>query len=330
MSPERLNHTSPSQNEMPKGDYESILKKRELIENAYDKARTIIDRESVDPNDFKDVYPSHQIEEDLKKVEIFEHRSADETKEDIEGERLVNHMATVAEALVYQEIGLGGWLSVPGMKVFIEKTSRTDDVFNKVDIVVTFVTEDSAEPFALSIDVTMGVKTLAKKIHGIKQQLDTKHLANIKYHQNHEGEFSSLEDIPHAVLAIDPAELMRLMELWVKNDKESKERLHTHPIQNLFIEEVYLQLTEYIGYAEHKEAPAHIIEKLRTAQKMFSIIREAKNANKPILPEAYSSMLRTLQGTLRHLKDVGTPFSATRVMSPEERQRQSIVKRLRA
>ncbi len=307
-SPQRFPHDS-SRREGPAGSFESLLKKRELIDNAYGKARTIINRESIDPSDFGEVYPASQIEDDLKRAAVFEGRFDTEARGRAEGHELVDRMATVAEALVYQEIGVGGWFSVPGMKVFVEKTSRPDDIFNKVDIVLTFVGDDTEEPFALSIDVTMGARTLQEKIHGIKQQLDTKRLSQVKYHETPDGERRSLDDVPRAVLAIDPAELIKLMSLWVSDERAQKDRLHAHPVQHLFVEEIAMQLASFTEYAKRTDAPARIIDKLQTASDIFTMIKTMKREEGTELTEPYREALSMLQGSLRHLTVAADVFS---------------------
>lgn len=309
--------------------FEALSRRPELVRAAAAKAEALIARESVDLSDFIDVYEQKEIVADLRRVENLEAKWAGRRENTQPGDVLLEQASLAAEALVYQEIALGGWFAVPGVKVYVEKTSRPDDVLHKVDLVLTFVSESDTEPFAITVDVTAGPGTLMEKVLSIKQEIDEGRLSMVKYHQTLDGEHGSFDAVPRAVLGIDPTELAALLDLWVHASPENKERLHAHPIQRLFVEEIFVQLRQYHHYAVAKKMGDKIIGRLDSALTTFATIRSAKEkALGPIKKESHIEMLAAIQRVLGVLEHKPVSTTAPQ-LSTEDRWRRNIVRRLR-
>lgn len=220
----------------------------ELLQSVYKKAEAILKREAVDPTAFRDIYSQEEIEGDLQKTK---ERSVIFAKNRKENDTL--HKASYGtEALILEQIGLSGWLSTQGVKVYVEKTTESDDVFNKTDLVLTFEVPGLEEPLAITVDVTIGLQALSEKIHSIKQEIDTKTLGQVKYHETIAGEHKPLELTPRVLIGIDPSELKQLFTLWMSEDKVVKDRLKTHPLQKTIVYEIQEQLLAYKKYAQEK------------------------------------------------------------------------------
>lgn len=220
----------------------------ELLRNVYQKAEAILKREAVDPTSFRDIYSQEEIDDDLQKTK---ERSVAFAKSRKENDAL--HKASYGtEALILEQIGLSGWLSAEGVKVYVEKTAESDDVFNKTDLVLTFEMPGLEEPLAITVDVTIGLQALSEKIHSIKQEIDTKTLGQVKYHETIAGEHKPLEQTPRVLIGIDPSELKQLFTLWTSEDKAVRDRLKTHPLQKTIVYEIQEQLLAYQKYAREK------------------------------------------------------------------------------
>lgn len=255
---------------------------RELVNNAHAKAEKLLDREKVDPKTFTDIYTAEDIQKDLDHTEKLEKKFEESKKEN----ELLHKVSLATEALFYEQIALSDWLSAPGVKVYVEKTSQVDDFINKTDMVLVFVTKEDEEPLSITVDVTLGILSLNEKIHSIKQEIDTKTLGHIKYHETLSGEHTSLEGVPRVLLGIEPEELTQLLKLWVQDSEAAKSRLRTHPVQLALVRQIEEQLLAYQKYAQssHDEATAkkyetlvHIMQRVKKAKEEVHAQEEGEN-----------------------------------------------------
>lgn len=266
----------------------------ELLNNAYSKADAILRREAVDPKSFDDIFSREEIEADLQRTR--------ERSKDFEQGRLENsslHKASyAAEALILEQIGLSGWLSTEGVKVYVEKTSESDDIFNKTDLVLTFEIPGLEEPLAITVDVTIGVQALSEKIHSIKQEIDMRTLAKVKYHETLTGEHTSLDQTPRVLIGIDPSELKQLFTLWTSAEKAIKDRLKVHPIQRTIVYEIEEQLLAYQKYATDR-GDVEMAENYKGLIEIFKKIKEGKDTQFEDKEEFESKHLDMLRTALR-------------------------------
>lgn len=302
---------------------------RELVNNAFNQAQKISVRDSVNPREFSDVYPTEDIQKELERVDGLSKKFAQERTPDHE---LLDKAAFAAEVLVYEQIGLSDWLSAGRMKVYVEKTSELDDVLNKTDIVVTF--EDEAgeeEPLALTIDVTIGLKAIGEKIHSIKQEIDARTLARVKYHETPSGERRGLTQTPRVILALEPEELVKLLALWVETLPIAKERLKNHPVQLLFAREIEAQIRAYREYAV-RSGDAAFAKKFDRVLTIATEVREEKEKHfGEEETDSSQRMFRMLGTSLRsQLAFVGSqvPEQKQRA-SREDQERDQIIRGLR-
>ncbi len=251
--------------------YGSYLERNErVVGQAYEKALTLIAREAVDPRGFDDIYSRDEIENDLKRVA--ERTATFENKDRVS---LLDKAAIAAEALMYEQVGKSDWLSGEGVKVYPEKTAPVDDIFNKTDIVLTFEMDGEEEPLAVTVDVTIGMRSLGEKIHSIKQEIDTQVLTTVKYHETPSGDHVLLKGTPRVIMGMEPKQLLSLLTPWVCGEPTDREYLKKHPAQLALVQQVEAQLEAYEAYARatKKEAVANRFAK---ALKIARTIRNEK------------------------------------------------------
>ncbi|GMU74079.1 MAG: hypothetical protein AMXMBFR44_2780 [Candidatus Campbellbacteria bacterium] len=305
--------------------YGSYLEKNEtLIERAHEKAAALIAREAVDPKGFDDVYSSDEIENDLKRVA---ERTA--TFENKDRSSLMDKAALAAEALMYEQVGKSDWLSGEGVKVYPEKTTDSDDIFNKTDLVLTFETGEDEEPLAVTVDVTIGMRTLTEKIHSIKQEIDTQSLTTVKYHETPSGEHVPLEKAPRVILGIEPETLMELLPLWLTGDAQGRERLKTHPVQLDVALAIEMQLKAYEEYAR-TTGKENTADRFKAASGIITAICRGKvrSSTEPVKRKE-GRLLRDLRTALDSQLLNPSSKKVLKESSLEERKRLEIIKRLR-
>ncbi|MCR4275002.1 MAG: hypothetical protein NUW02_03070 [Candidatus Campbellbacteria bacterium] len=240
----------------------------ELIKNAHEKALALIEREAVNPTDHGAVYSSEKIK--------LEQQEAGEAKKKFNhDDPLMEQASLAAEAFLYEQIGRHGWISTPDIHVYPEKTADIDDIFNKTDIVLTFETGDGEKTLAVTVDVTIGTKTLKEKIHSIKQEIDKQSLTTVKYHETPSGKQGPLEKTPRVVLSLEANTLIELLSLWTSSDTDSRERLKKHPIQLDMVQEIEVQLEAYEKYAQ-ETGKKELADRFKQALGVIHTIREEK------------------------------------------------------
>lgn len=207
--------------------YESVLKKI----NSHAIKET--------DEDFVKLYGIEKVEKDKKYVEemeeIFKKNNDKESAK----------KATILEYIIYEQSELGDWL---GKKAITQKTSRTDDIRNGIDIAVEFEEENKVfEYLGLAIDVSFGDELL-KKFNRIKKEIDSGELAKIEYFRS-QNIAKEINNVPRVVVAVDGKTLNDLIELWSEKNEDSKTKLAAHPVQIQILNELFIQLKIFEQYA---------------------------------------------------------------------------------
>jgi hypothetical protein len=203
----------------------------------------------IDMNNFEDLYERKFIEIDLDYVKDKE----EEFEEDrVRGKEKEEMRVRVMEAITI--FYLSRWL---GENVSARKSSRYDDIRNKVDAIAEINEESRKEILALAVDVAhvdRGFdrqgnpgRNITKKLAKIKEEIAQGKLSMIKYYESADGKTrKKLTRIPRVVIGADKETLGELAELWVENE----EKLAHHPIQYQIVDEIIQQLETFSQYAQ--------------------------------------------------------------------------------
>lgn len=220
------------------------MKSRERItRQAYKKALELFeDEEAIDPTTFEEYNPA-VVEADMKRVHELEARFAAEDTPESERARVY---ATILEGIIHEQAELSDWL---GPDVMTRKASRYDDIFNGVDSIAEFHTDENQTYLALSMDVTYAHPE--RKLKRIRNEIDKDTLSKIKYFSSSDGRYQgSLSKVPRVVIGADFNHIERLASLWVSGKKAE---LATDPVQWLILNEIALQLGAFHEYAKRND-----------------------------------------------------------------------------
>lgn len=214
-----------------------------LVHRVSRKGAEIAQRETVDPAEYDTVYTPKELEEHELKTK--------ERKESFKNNNsLVKEASDALEMMLYEYIGRFGWLSCDSVRVYVEKTAPTDDIFNGTDLVVTFETVKDKKFIPMAIDVALGVKELGAKAHSVKQGIDKGTLVDIMFHETPLGERGPLKRIPRVVMSVDTNPTLSLFKLWDNMDTDNRERLKTHPQQLALVLQIEAELEACTKYAQ--------------------------------------------------------------------------------
>jgi hypothetical protein len=238
-------------------------------EKAYQEALRELKIDQIKIDEFADLY---DVEKDKKRVAQIEKRFAEENSEK---EKENKELATVLEAILYEEIYLNCYL---GEDTETYSASKFDDYVNGVDIIVE-VSEENRERLshlALAVDATFSRDVLGK-INKVKSKIKSGQLAIIKYFKsealNFRGEKSG---IPEFVIGIDKKSLEEVTFFWLQNRHQ---KLNCHYLHLMIIDEILSQAQYYQNYAQEQgqEKIAH------RYQHLFELFQKIKNGKKEII-----------------------------------------------
>lgn len=233
------------------------------IQGAHPEAQKTIGEAAINPSDFiySPRYKKEDIERDLglveKREKQFEHDDSQKPAE-------------VFEAIMLHQGELSNWF---GQHAETIKTSRYDDVFNGIDIIVEFenTTAKELSHLGVAVDVTFGTTGLQKKIERIKKEIDRGELARVKYFYSEKEGVREPRDVARVVVGIELNQVVELAALWLQQKnfqyKEIRSKanhaLAAHPASRAMLEEISLQLERFKDYANknNKKALSDIYEK---------------------------------------------------------------------
>ena len=264
-------------------EIEKKIEETQNIDNVLEYGKRL---ESINPVDFEDVYSPEEIRKDLEHLDFVERKIENSKKKMNTREREIydiNEKRSKAfEILLADQIYDGEWLGPEAMSI---QASRFDDVLNGVDIIVEFDRENAVERIALVVDAstTSDIDYMEKKIkRNIKRVSEDLRPLEIKYFhsqiRDENGEYfkGKIENLIPIVIGADYQNANRIFNIFSefiflknKTDNDSKERcrwlkkkLSTHPIQNIFLEQIEIQLEMYISILKQKNKPTDDVEAL--------------------------------------------------------------------
>ncbi|MDP1689998.1 MAG: hypothetical protein Q8L52_02230 [bacterium] len=238
------------------------------LEEAHARATELFAQYEIKPEKFAGMrgYPDAEIRTDTEDVR----RREKNFKYDIQSD-----FADILEAIAFEHGELSEWFG-PTSKVI--KTSRYDDYFNRVDLVVeTEAADQEYSHLALGMDVTFG-GDLHKKFAGIRAKIDQGRLGQVKYFLSDRPDkifAGPLHNIPEVVVGVEIDRVRELALLWM--NKKNKQ-LGEHPVQRMILREIALQLKTFAAYARHigKDDLAVILEtELQTVE---ALMKEKRGA----------------------------------------------------
>jgi hypothetical protein len=255
-----------------------------VLDQAYEKAQALLARESINMDEFKEIYGEQQVESDKRYTEELEGKF----QQGSEDSRRQKKLATVLEAIFYDQSRENAWLG-SGVKTI--RPSKYDDYVNGVDCIAEYEEEGRSAFLAMAIDATTGHP--GSKFNRIRDDLGRGKLGKVKYF--HTDKFSGmLKNIPKVVVGASPKDLEEVMELWVKGDNEA---LAVHPLQTLILEEIVIQLESFKEFSERRghTANAKIFEHYVG---MLKPILEAKKTSVPLGALKNDAVLTGIKGQL--------------------------------
>ena len=222
------------------------------IKPAYERARKINDRESIDPRKFEH-YDKSMI---LRDMELVQRREADFRMQSSRESEENKKVAMILEAVFHEQIGKSDWI---GPNVSAIKSSRYDDIFNKVDSIARVKREGEGDThLGLAIDVTFS-SHITDKLDDIKDDVRNGKLSDIKYFASPNTEnpkeytyMGSLK-VPRVVIGIEKKAVLDLMKQWMENDAKG---LAQNPVQHVIAGEIVDQLAFFERYARSRNQPA--------------------------------------------------------------------------
>ena len=225
---------------------------------AHKEADAFLNKESIDPMDFLELYGDDNVIRDLRKV--------DELKTKFEGD--TSKIASrVFEAIMHQHIEQSNWLGANARTI---RTSEYDDFINGVDLVATFRDEASMSHLALGVDITFGSLSMQKKFDRIKNDIQNNKLADVKYFEA-PGYKGSLNQVPRVVIGVDIDKVIALAGLWGRNDNKS---LAEHVTKDIIADEIEKQVRAFMMFAkvQRKEEVAEAYSRAyNTIRKMHTV-----------------------------------------------------------
>ncbi|HEY1041864.1 MAG TPA: hypothetical protein VGE48_00360 [Candidatus Paceibacterota bacterium] len=211
---------------------------RPAMIEAHAKALSAFEADSIDLEEFRDLYGSEVIDADLAKVARLKSNFAPEDRNKFASE--------IMEGIIYDQSERSDWLGPYAQTI---RASEYDDYVNGIDLVVEFdEPERSRSHLALGVDATFSRTNIEKKLRRVKDEIDSGSLASIKYFRSQNGRFMGrLTNVPRVVTGMEKDRLLELATIWNQDDNKT---LAAHPAQRLLLAQIAQQLKVFKGYAE--------------------------------------------------------------------------------
>lgn len=213
------------------------------IDQAYQKARKMKKKNMI----MMDAFINYKdIEEDKQKVVQLKKIFAEEIAQSSEKDK-AQKLAVIFEEIFFEQAELSNWL---GPNVATIQTTEYDDYKNGVDSVAEIHESATAASYlGLAIDVTLAAE-LDKKFDRIKKEIEDGTLTTIKYFASSDNTFhGQLGKVPRVIIGADARTVKQLSEIWLEENKASKNTFADHPVQMQILKEILLQLETFENYA---------------------------------------------------------------------------------
>lgn len=223
------------------------------LDRMWQWATETIEAKQISPERFRGFYDGAMIDRDLAYVR----RRKDEIKKaETPKSEESKKLATIFEAIIHEGIDRFGWLGPDASSI---RSSEYDDL-KGVDGIARFRREGEGDAhLGLAMDVTFGSE-IQKKMDRTKEDIDKGHLAEIKYFispSDDEGgehpEYMGKLQVPRVVVGFNAPVVRELAELWMGSG--NNEKITSHMVQELLVEEILTQLTYWADYAKQTGKP---------------------------------------------------------------------------
>ena len=264
---------------------------------------------------FEGLYDSNMIAMDTAYVE--EREQAFERRDNPEL-AFFTRRAELFEALVREEIKTANWLGSEAKPV---TASRYDDIKNGVDLIVEFLKKEGTNRLALSVDVTSNITSLEDKLQKIKGQIIKGKLTEVKYFIGSDGNRQEIQNVPRVVIGTESRVIQELSELRLEihtcvqalkhsssaelSEETTKwyrargisatEKLESHRVQTLILDEMRLQLEAFIIFARKNGQETIVAE----YEKALRIIRELRESKRNLPEQTDMNNLDSVYGALK-------------------------------
>lgn len=213
-----------------------------VLERAHEKASTMLAAKAVDMNAFRNIYGDAEVRGDEAKVADYERKFA--AADTTEQKRRDKKLATVVEAIFFDQAGRNGWL---GAEAQVLPSSKYDDYVNGVDCITEYKKGGAAAYLAMAIDATWSSHP-GWKFNRIREDLVRGKLGNIKYLEA-DGKPQRKREVPRVVVGASEQTLREVVAFWTEGNDEA---LKDHPIQVLFLQEIVDQLEGFKTFSQKR------------------------------------------------------------------------------
>lgn len=223
-------------------DYQEL----KIMVRAYEKALTILQQQSVDMNDFTDLYTEEQLQKYQHYVDEKEREFAEKRKKN-PGWARSEVFGKTLEGLLHDQMS----------KVFgegIQGTSTTayDDYHAGVDEVIELSGEKEGDHSTFGIDFTYGDPR--EKIELICKNIKRGKLTDVLFYESPEGSDSvvrgKLQNLPKVAIGMDGHHVMKLAQQWNEGDEKL---LEYNQLFLLIVRQIQIQAEVYEFYATQQQ-----------------------------------------------------------------------------
>lgn len=249
---------------------DEIKETAQLLLPTYGKIAEIMEKISIHPENFENLYGAETIQADRQYVARMKEKFKQEDDEAGPNGLTKGDIRKIAEILEFQIIrGINQGLWLPGCTA--TKTTEYDDIRHGVDLVLTYEKDLRIENMGIGVDVSFS-HNLQNKFQRIKDEIDsydtTKdgQLGVVKYfHQRKTGFRGELSNLPRVVIALDIGVM--------KDLARAKEGGKDHMARHSILSEMEMQLAVFADYAQ-KQNPACLDHIMRAQNFVRGLINE--------------------------------------------------------
>ncbi len=205
------------------------LRMSEIEEKLYDvlvqKKRNSGGEDRINPRDFS-YYSKDIVDRDLEyvgKMEAIFRAEEERNPELAKGRR----RGELFEEIIFEGIDEGDWM---GGDAEIQKSSRYDDIANKIDGIITFTEEISDSHMVFGVDVTQSADSVADKFSKIKKSIQLETLSEVKYFKSETYE-GKLSKVPRVIVGVDGEGMKKAAEV-VYNFISRKDYLRAQKVKD--------------------------------------------------------------------------------------------------
>jgi hypothetical protein len=221
------------------------FEEEQLEQRAFERAGRMLQDQAIDPRDFVDLYTVDVVRKEMDYVsQLKKQHDLNHAEEGTEREK---RLATIAEAIVSDGIGLYDWL---GENAHFIVPAPYDDYVNGIDGLVEIEeSKQQASHIGLALDATFSAD-MAKKLGGLKRDIQMGRPFQMRYFSSDILDMrGALGNVPRAVFALEKETIRDLAELWLTKNKQA---LTEHPVQYQLLDQLIAQCEVLASIAQNR------------------------------------------------------------------------------